>query len=109
MAARAGADREAATGSRSRNHRTDLLGDSEPATTASRCPGIAAFGLGLGGAAALEQMGRDARICCRRVGSSGRGRRRWCGLGFGLLARRLGSLEEVLWDLSHAMSPLLLV
>ena len=59
------------------------------------------FGAGLGRLAALEQMGRDARIGRRlRRGRSSRcrigGR-----LGGGLLARSLGPLEQVLGDLGH--------
>ena len=78
------------------------LGDGDSATTARLF--ALATGAGFGGAAALEEMGRDARVGGRLCGvTGGRGCRTRVGgrcLG-GLVAGGLRPLQQVFWDLGH--------
>jgi hypothetical protein len=61
--------------------------------TTARFTAIGAFGLGLRSLAAFEQMRRNTRIGSS-LGCLGAGsRRRWSGLGFGLLASLLRPLQ----------------
>ena len=105
MPAGAGPERDAGgAGAGAATTDDDLLGNGQSAAAGGGLTGVAAFGLGLGRAAALEQVGGDARIggglaAAPAAGGSRGGSR----FRLRLLAGRLGSLEEVLRDLGHAV------
>ena len=107
MTAGTGTERNAALRWTGRDDAGDLLLHGDGATATLGPTGCTAFGLRLGGPAALEQMCGDARIGCRfgrapgRCAGVGSGGRR-SGVCLCLLASLLSPLEEMLWNLSHA-------
>ena len=107
----AGADGHLTGAGRGGHDGARTLGEGDGATRRRRLAAggvVGALGLGLGGARALEEVGRDPRLGLRRGGGrlggwrlgSRRGVGR-AGIGRLLVARRLRPLQQVFGDLGH--------